>query len=56
MADAAADHPHRTRDDMYLETLAAFLRTSAGYFDVAVPMPCQGMSRDRNAPRLVSKG
>lgn len=56
MADAAADFPHRTREDRYFEVLAAFLRTSAGYFDVAVPMPCQGMSRDRNAPRRASKG
>jgi len=48
MADAAADFPRGTREDRYFEVLAAFLRTSAGYFDVDEPMPGQAMSQDRN--------
>ena len=49
MPDAAQNHPHPSREDRFFEVLDAFLRTSAGYLDVVVPMPGQCVLPHRGA-------
>jgi hypothetical protein len=48
MSDAALNSPQLTREDRYFKALEEFLRTSAGYLDVDVRMPGQGISRNRH--------
>jgi hypothetical protein len=50
MPDAAQGSPDLSREDRFFEALDAFLRTSAGYLDVVVPMPGQCVSPHRGAP------
>jgi hypothetical protein len=47
VSDEAVNYLHLTGADMVIEVRDAFLRTSAGYLDVAEPMPGQGLSRFR---------
>ena len=46
------DHPRLSREERFFEVLDVFLRTSAGYLDVVVPMPGQCVSPHRGAPAM----
>jgi hypothetical protein len=45
MTTAALNSPQLTCEDRYFKVLEEFLRTSAGYLDIDVRTPGQGISR-----------
>jgi hypothetical protein len=50
MSDAAQKTPHPVREDLYFAALEAFIRTSAGYLDVAQRLPEKGVPRQWYEP------
>lgn len=55
MSDAVMNYPHMSREEEYFEALEAFLRTSAGYLDVAQGMPCRDLGGNHATARFLSR-
>ena len=50
MSDAALKASQLVREDLYFAALEAFIRTSAGYLDVAEGLPEKGVPRQWYEP------